>query len=741
MGETEHDAPRRQRVEHGRLEDAVGLVPDLVAPLLVGHEQHDVRGPGHGRRLGPCRDDEDRAVGASRPHGYRGRGGGRCGATGGTGRIPTGCGTRMIRIHWLVKGLGPGGAERLLVAAAAHHDRTRFSIACTYLVPWKSQLAPELEALGVATRCLDVRDERDVRWAARLRRDLTRRPVDVLHAHSPYPAGIGRIVARTMPRATRPPTVYTLHNTWESFARPTRLLNEWTMRADAADIAVSELVRSTMPPRLARRDRDGDPRDRPRRRPPPRRSRPGPRRARNRAGRDGGRNRRQPARPEGLSEPPGRGRSSCRDRGRPIRILAVGQGPLEAEIRDEHRRLALDGVVDLLGERADAVTVMSACDAFVLASNNEGLPVAVMEALALGLPVVATRVGGLSEAIDDTCGLLVPPRDPERARRRDGDAARRRGAPRQRWAPGPGRRRRGSTSAAPWRDWRRSTRRSRPRGDRRAGDECRIRTRLGRATFVGMSSTPGAVEPVVRSVAGDPIPFNRPSLEGDEIELMRAAVMQSGHTSADGPYSARAAELLRAEVGAHDVLLTTSCTAALEMTRDAAGHRARRHRGRPVVRLRDHRVGVRPPGRPRAVLRHRGHHARPRSRATSPSSWTTVGARRRADPLRRRRVRRRRASATCSTAWPRAELVEDNAHGLFGRYATAGRSAASAASRRSASTRRRTSSAAKAARSSSTTPRTSPGRTCCTTRAPTAGRSSSARSTSTRGRTSARRSA
>ena len=318
----------------------------------------------------------------------------------------------MIRIHWLVKGLGPGGAERLLVAAAAHHDRTRFSIACTYLVPWKSQLAPELEALGVATRCLDVRDERDVRWAARLRRDLARRPVDVLHAHSPYPAGIGRIVARTMPRATRPATVYTLHNTWESFARPTRLLNEWTMRADAADIAVSELVRSTVPPRLARRTetvihgidladvlRRAD-------------------RVRARAELGIAPDemvvgtvanlRAQKDYPNLLAAA-----ARLRDRGRPIRILAVGQGPLEGEIRDEHRRLALDGVVDLLGERADAVTVMSACDAFVLASNNEGLPVAVMEALALGLPVVATRVGGLSEAIDDTCGLLVPPRDPD----------------------------------------------------------------------------------------------------------------------------------------------------------------------------------------------------------------------------------------------------------------------------------------------------------------------------------------
>ena len=316
-----------------------------------------------------------------------------------------------LRVRWLVKGLGPGGAERLLVAAAGVHDRERFEISCSYLLPWKQQLVSELEAHEVITHCLDVRDERDLRWAGRLRHQLIAEPVDVLHSHSPYPAGIARLVVATLPRNLRPRLVYTLHNTWDSFAQPTRAINGPTMRWDAADLAVSELVRSTLSPRraartevlihgidlnavVAQRDRVG---------------------VRSELGLGAGafvvgtvaNLRAQKDYPNLLAAA-----AHLRDRGVAVQFVTVGQGPLADEIAAEHERLGLQAVVKLLGERSDAVRVMSACDAFVLASNNEGLPVAVMEALALGLPIVATDVGGVPEAVNESNGVLVPPRDP-----------------------------------------------------------------------------------------------------------------------------------------------------------------------------------------------------------------------------------------------------------------------------------------------------------------------------------------
>jgi len=61
------------------------------------------------------------------------------------------------------------------------------------------------------------------------------------------------------------------------------------------------------------------------------------------------------------------------------------------------------------------------------------------------------------------------------------------------------------------------------------------------------------------------IPFNRPALEGNELEYIRQAV-ESGHTSSGGPFSKRAAAMLATATGAEEVLLTTSCTAALELS-------------------------------------------------------------------------------------------------------------------------------------------------------------------------------
>ncbi len=98
----------------------------------------------------------------------------------------------------------------------------------------------------------------------------------------------------------------------------------------------------------------------------------------------------------------------------PVRFVAAGQGQLEAEIRAAHEQSALGDRFRLLGYRDDATRVIAGADLFVLASHHEGLPVTVMEALTLGVPVVAPRVGGLPEVVTTGVnGILVSPDSPE----------------------------------------------------------------------------------------------------------------------------------------------------------------------------------------------------------------------------------------------------------------------------------------------------------------------------------------
>jgi L-malate glycosyltransferase len=96
-----------------------------------------------------------------------------------------------------------------------------------------------------------------------------------------------------------------------------------------------------------------------------------------------------------------------------LRIWIVGEGPLRRVLEEEHRRLNLEGTVSLLGFRDDVPDLLRAADIFCLSSYLEGLGTSILEAMAVGLPVVATRVGGIPEAVaDGETGILVPARNP-----------------------------------------------------------------------------------------------------------------------------------------------------------------------------------------------------------------------------------------------------------------------------------------------------------------------------------------
>jgi glycosyltransferase involved in cell wall biosynthesis len=95
-----------------------------------------------------------------------------------------------------------------------------------------------------------------------------------------------------------------------------------------------------------------------------------------------------------------------------VSILIAGDGPLRSNLDNEIHDRSLDDTVHLLGYRTDIANVMAGSDILVLPSFREGTPLVIIEAMAVGLPVIATNIAGIPELIDDTkTGYLIEPGD------------------------------------------------------------------------------------------------------------------------------------------------------------------------------------------------------------------------------------------------------------------------------------------------------------------------------------------
>lgn len=334
---------------------------------------------------------------------------------------------RSITVLHTTAHLGTGGIARIVLRTAAGLDPERFRSSLCYLTPY-NDFEEDCRRLGLAPACLGHRRPlHGPRTLARLGRLLLRHRVDLVHTHHV----LDRLYAGLAARLAGVPVVTTLHNTSPP-ARPVRGLrrrlglsstgglgDRWARQAADRFVAVSQAVLRAQAEYL---------------RIPAERAvvihpgvdleelaKPVPeaelRALRAALGLGAGPVLLHVGR---LHEQKGQSylleaMLGLRARHPDAVLLIAGEGEERPRLEALVRRHGLEAPVRLLGQRSDVPALLALADLFVFPSvHKEGLPVAVVEASAAGLPVVAARTGPLEEAVEDgVTGLLVPPRDAE----------------------------------------------------------------------------------------------------------------------------------------------------------------------------------------------------------------------------------------------------------------------------------------------------------------------------------------
>jgi glycosyltransferase involved in cell wall biosynthesis len=327
----------------------------------------------------------------------------------------------LLNIFHVTGCLDMGGQEKLLVEFARHADRSRFALHFVTLEK-RGPLARDLEAEGWPVTALDVRAGLRPGLIVRLAHLFRKGGADAVHTHNERPL-IYAAPAAWLARVRR--VIHTKHGRGVDISRRQNRLANFAARLADRYVCVSEdctrlTIAQGMPASRVETLRNGI-----------------------------------DTRHYAYSGPCAGGPAIVvarlvpeKDIGTLLRATAIlvreqptfqlkiaGDGPCMPELRRLSAELGIDRHVEFLGMVRDVAGLLATAGQYVLSSVSEGVSLTVLEAMARGLPVVATRVGGTPEVVvDRQTGLLVPPSQPAAlaqamaALTHDGEQARRLGA-------------------------------------------------------------------------------------------------------------------------------------------------------------------------------------------------------------------------------------------------------------------------------------------------------------------------
>lgn len=315
-----------------------------------------------------------------------------------------------MRILQAIQTLSVGGAQRLLAGLVTNLRRRGHDVGVVVQYERGGYIQAELESRGVELHFLGKRPGLDVRMVPRMARVVASFRPDIFHSHN---AHVLRYALPAVALTRRCPVVHTLHTLAEHESdTPGKILQFFAFRAGVAAVAIGQRAadsvrrvygvapRRIIPNGIAVEDFA-----------PP----PGSKAA---------------IRAE-LGVPPnvptfvsvGRlvplknhaglldALASQRLRSLGAHLLLAGDGELRSALEQHARALGIAASVHFLGTREDIPRILHAADVFVLASQYEGNPLSIMEAMAAERPVVATAVGSVPELVTGEAGRLVAPGD------------------------------------------------------------------------------------------------------------------------------------------------------------------------------------------------------------------------------------------------------------------------------------------------------------------------------------------